>query len=74
MTKSETKTKAIEMLADSGYTFKGDTLTAPDAQYPLDAISIQNQLSEITYFENGEEYCFQLRYEGGKLKLINEEL
>ncbi len=74
MKTSEAKGKAHKILTNAGYIFKGESIIAPDTKSPIEAISIQNQLSDITFFENGKEYTFQLRYIGDKLKLVNEEL
>lgn len=58
------KQKCINILTENGYEIKGNKVIAPDADSPLDAISIQDQLSD-----NG----YRLQYVGDTLKLVDCE-
>ncbi len=58
------KQAAIDFLTSKGYIFKGQNITAPDADSPLDAISIQNELEDVTNCE------FTLQYVGDNLRLV----
>lgn len=57
--------EAIKLLMDNGYIIKGSSIIAPDCDSPLDAISIQDQLSDIGY---------RLEYIGDKLKIVEVEV
>lgn len=74
MKKNEALTKAKALLTSSGYKLIGGSIIAPDADGPLDAISIQAELSDIVYSENDSEFIFRLEHIGDKLKLIEVEL
>jgi hypothetical protein len=58
--------EAKEFLISRGYIFKGNKITAPDAEHPLDAISIQDELED--------NFGMQLRYEGDILKLVKTDI
>lgn len=61
------KQQAKDFLIAKGYVFKGSKITAPDAEHPLDAISIQDELED--------NFGCRLQYIGDTLKLIDcEEL
>ena len=57
--------QAIKLLIENGYQVNGTTVTAPECDSPLDAISIQGQLEDLGY---------RLEYIGDKLKLIEIEI
>lgn len=65
--------KATLLLRENGYKFNGSNIIAPEAKGPLDAISIQHQLSDITYYR-GQERTLQLKYIGDNLKLVEAEI
>lgn len=71
MKKQEAKAIAVKLLAENGYKFKGDIITAPDADSPLDAISIQDQLSDIVF---DDSFTFHLQYVGNHLKLVQADI
>ena len=71
MKRSEAKQIVTKLLTDAGYQISGDNITAPEAQSPLDAISIQDQLSDIVF--EGDN-VFQLQYVGDRLSLVEVEI
>lgn len=60
----KTKAKCIEFLTSKGYIFNGQNITAPDTNSPLEAISIQDELEEIS------DCKFTLQYIGDNLRLV----
>lgn len=64
MKKSEAKQKCIEFLISKGYIFNGNNITPPDAEHPLDAMAIQDEMEEIS------DCNYTLRYVGDNLRIV----
>lgn len=74
MTKQQARIKAMALLIKNGFEPKLKTIEAPETNSPLEAISIQNELDEIVYSENEQDFVFRLQYIGNNLKLVPSEI